>query len=181
MKKIILILAVIILLLTSCGGNIKYVTVTKVDSKIYSETEVHARYEVKLTKYCKVLKIEALTMLDMVWKDILPAVSAYSKSLADAAISKKALSKDFDCSFETELAEGICSLMASALEKTKQLEALINKAEAMIESLAIAVCYKDEVVPAMEALRADVDTLETMTATGYWPYPSYGDILFSVK
>lgn len=90
--------------------------------RVYSEAEIRARYEIKLDGYCKVLHIEALTMLDMVWKDILPAASAYSKKLTDAALAKKALSGSIDCSFEVGLAEQISSLTAAAVSKASALE-----------------------------------------------------------
>ena len=149
--------------------------------KIYSEVEIHARYEVKLTKYCKVLHIEALTMLDMVWKDILPAVSAYSKSLADAAIAKKALCSSLDCSFETELVEKICSLTAVAVNKTKKLEATTAQIDESKDSLELAKYYRDVVLADMNELRVAIDDLENHTSAQFWPYPTYGDLLFSVK
>ncbi len=149
--------------------------------RVYSEAEIHARYEIKLDNYCKVLHIEALTMLDMVWKDIFPAVSAYSKALADAALAKKALSAGIDCSFETELAERISSLTACAVKKAKTLEEAVMEAKNIADSLELARYYKDSVLSAMNELRIAVDELETNTSAKYWPYPSYGDILFSVK
>ncbi len=149
--------------------------------KVYSEPELHARYEIKLDNYCKVLHIEALTMLDMVWKDILPAVSAYSKSLADTALAKKSLSDSIDCRFETELAGKISALTAVAVTKTKVLEYAVMDVKNISDSLELAIYYKDVVFAAMNELRIVVDELETHTAASFWPYPSYGDLLFSVK
>ena len=149
--------------------------------KVYSETEIRARYEIKLGNYCKVLHIEALTMLDMVWKDILPAVTAYSKSLTDTALSKKALSESIDCSFEAELAGKISSLTSAAVAKTKALEEAVMEVKGITDTLELARFYKDVVFAAMNELRIVVDELETHTAAEYWPYPTYGDILFSVK
>ena len=149
--------------------------------RVYSETEVHARYEIKLDNYCKVLHIEALTMLDMVWKDILPAVSAYSKRLADTALAKKTLSDSIDCSFETELAGKISALTAAAVTKTKVLEYAVMDVKNISDSLELAQYYKDVVFAAMNELRIVVDELETHTSAEFWPYPSYGDLLFSVK
>ena len=149
--------------------------------KVYTEAEVHARYEIKLDNYCKVLHIEALTMLDMVWKDILPAVSAYSKKLTDTALAKKALSDSIDCSFETELTEKISALTASAVTKTKVLEYAVMDVKNISDSLELAQYYKDVVFAAMNELRIVVDELETHTSAEFWPYPSYGDLLFSVK
>ena len=149
--------------------------------KIYTPVELHSRYEIKLDGYCKVLHIEALTMLDMVWKDILPAVSAYSKKLADTALAKKSLSDSIDCSFETELAAKISTLTAEAVKKAQALEYAVMDVKNYEDTLELARFYKDTVFAAMNELRIVVDELETHTAAEYWPYPSYGDILFSVK
>ena len=149
--------------------------------KVYTPVELHSRYEIKLDGYCKVLHIEALTMLDMVWKDILPAVSAYSKKLADTALAKKSLSDSIDCSFETELAAKISTLTAEAVKKTQALEYAVMDVKNIEDTLELARYYKDTVFAAMNELRIVVDELETHTSAEYWPYPSYGDILFSVK
>ena len=149
--------------------------------RVYTPAEIRARYEIKLDNYCKVLHIEALTMLDMVWKDILPAVSAYSKKLTDTALAKKALSADIDCSFETELTARISALTAAAVEKTKALELAVMDSKNILDTLELAKYYKDSIFAAMNELRIVVDELETNTAAEFWPYPSYGDILFSVK
>ena len=149
--------------------------------KIYTPVELHSRYEIKLDGYCKVLHIEALTMLDMVWKDILPAVSAYSKKLADTALAKKSLSNSIDCSFETDLAAKISTLTAEAVKKTQALEYAVMDVKNIEDTLELARYYKDTVFAAMNELRIVVDELETHTSAEYWPYPSYGDILFSVK
>lgn len=160
-----------------CEKNVALFT----QHRVYSPAEINARYEIKLDNYCKVLHIEALTMLDMVWKDILPAVSAYSKKLASTALTKKALSADIDCSFETELSAKISTLTASAVEKAKALELAVMDSKNITDSLELAKYYKDSVFAAMNELRIVVDELETNTAARFWPYPSYGDILFSVK
>ncbi len=149
--------------------------------KVYTPVELHSRYEIKLDGYCKVLHIEALTMLDMVWKDILPAVSAYSKKLADTALAKKSLSDSIDCSFETELAAKISTLTAEVLKKTQALEYAVMDVKNYEDTLELARFYKDTVFAAMNELRIVVDELETHTSAEFWPYPSYGDILFSVK
>jgi len=149
--------------------------------RVYSEEEIHARYEIKLNNYCKVLHIEALTMLDMAWKDILPAVSAYSKSLAEGALSKKALSDSIDCSFEMSLSVKLGSLITEAVKKTQALEDAVKAAGDCGDSLALARYYKDMVLAAMDELRRVIDEMESRTSSSFWPYPSYGEILFSVK
>ena len=119
-------------------------------------------------------------MLNMVWKDILPAVSAYSKALSDAALSKKALSPEIDCRFETEQAKKISALIAAGVARAQDLEYAVQDVKNTSDSLAAARCYRDEVFTAMNELRLVVDELESSTASEYWPYPSYGEILFSV-
>ena len=149
--------------------------------KVYSEEEIHARYEIKLDNYCKVLHIEASTMLDMVRKDILPAVSAYSKTLVDTALAKKTLSRSIDYSFEAEEALKLSSLTASAVGKARVLEDSLLEVRALSDTLEQARFYKETVFAAMNELRIVVDEMETHCSAGYWPYPSYGDLLFSVK
>ena len=149
--------------------------------RVLSEHEIRARYEMKLDTYCKVLNIEALTMLDMVWKDILPAVSAYSKTLTDAALSKRALSEDIDRSFEEDMSRRISALTAETVRRTRRLEAAVADGKTIDDSLALARYQHDTVLAAMDELRSTVDELEGCTASSFWPYPSYGDILFSVS
>ena len=149
--------------------------------KVYSEEEIRARYEIKLENYSKVIRIEALTMLDMAWKDILPSASSYSGALADTIIAKKTASAAIDTSFEEELAARVSALTKLAADKAGVLSAAVDTAAQISGSLESANYYKDSVLSAMDDLRAVVDELETCTSADYWPYPSYGDILFSVK
>jgi len=147
---------------------------------VFTETEIRARYEVSLEKYCKTLSIEALTMLDMAKKDILPAVSAYAKELAETLSAKKAVSGEVDASFETELLTEISALTATLHGNVKALEKAVEAAEAVPEIGERSMAFKDTVIPAMEALRETADKLELITAKKYWPFPTYGDLLFSV-
>ncbi len=149
--------------------------------RIYSETELHARYEIKLDSYCKVMRIEALTMLDMLWKDILPAVSACTGALARSANEKKALSPALDVSYELSFAEKLSALTASAAIHGRALETAMEGLKEQRDKLAVARYYRDRVIPAMQSLRAVVDEMELHCGADYWPYPSYGEILFSVQ
>ena len=149
--------------------------------KVLSETEMHSRYEINMENYCKVLNIEATTMADMARKDILPAVSSYGAALAENALSKKSVSGKADCSYEEELTEEISALTGRLYQEVKALETAEAEAKAISDVGAQAMDYKDKVLPAMADLRKTADTLETITAAEYWPYPSYGDILFSVR
>ena len=149
--------------------------------KVYTETELHARYEIKLDNYSKVLHIEAQTMLDMVWKDILPAASAYTKELAETVAAKKAIGGGIDTSYEEKLAGHVSVLLSSATKKAEALEYALMGVKDITDTLALARYYRDTIFAAMNELRIIVDEMETHCAAKYWPYPSYGDILFSVK
>ena len=147
--------------------------------RVYTEIELAARYKMKLDNYCKVLQIEALTMLDMARQDILPAVSAFAKELCDTATAKNALG--VEAVYETETAARVSKLTTAVLTEVRALEKASDDAEELVDVLTRACAYKDNVLSAMSALRESVDELETLTARKYWPYPNYGDLLFSVK
>ena len=147
--------------------------------RVYTEIELAARYKMKLDNYCKVLHIEALTMLDMARQDILPAVSAFAKELCDTATAKNALG--VEAVYETETAGRVSKLTTAVLTEVRALEKASDDAEELADVLTRACAYKDDVLSAMSALRESVDELETLTARKYWPYPNYGDLLFSVK
>ena len=147
--------------------------------KVFSETELRSRYEIMQENYCKVLNIEALTMIDMARKDILPAVSAYSTSLAETVLTKSEVG--VDAAYEKELAQTVSSLTASMYGKVKALEDALIHVRDYSDSAELSMYYKDSVFSAMSALRAVADQLETLTSAEYWPYPSYGDLLFSVR
>ena len=149
--------------------------------RVYTPSELHARYEIKLDTYNKVVKIEAQTMVNMVWKDILPAVSRYSASLADAAIKKEMLGAEVNTAFERETAARLSGLMRDTAELAAAVSAANDRAMAAPDGLKRARVYHDEVLSAMEKLRACVDAMELLCGRDVWPYPTYGDILFSVK
>ena len=149
--------------------------------KIYTEAEMEARYETIIEEYSKTLNIEALTMSEMVHRDILPAVSGYIASLAEAVASKRAAVAGLPCAAETSLIQKLSSLLDSAYEKVEALDTLVadGKAESH-NALTVATYYKDVIIPAMNELRAVVDQMEVDTASQFWPYPSYGDLMFRV-
>ena len=156
--------------------NIKLFT----EAHVLAETEIFSRYEIILESYCKVICIEANTMLDMAKKDILPAVSAYSKELADTAIAKHSLIKDCACSYEEESLKEISELTSELYKAVKALENAVEKATES-DVLKLALYYKDVIIPAMDAVRTPADKLELITAKKYWPFPTYGDLLFGVR
>ncbi len=146
--------------------------------KVFSQLEMKSRYEINLENYCKTLNIEALTMIDMARHDIFPAVSSYAAQLAANAEAKGAYAS---CMAEKKLMEKISVLTDSFYDNLEKLESSLAGAEAIADSKDAAFYYKDTVLAAMEALRADADALEQLTAADFWPYPSYGDLLFSIK
>ena len=147
--------------------------------RVYTEIELAARYKMKLDTYCKVLRIEALTMLDMTRQDILPAVSAFSKELCDTASVKNGLG--IEAVYETETAARLSKLITAVSSEVAALDKASTEAEELTDNYTKACVYRDRVLRSMNALRESVDELEMLTAKKYWPYPSYGDLLFSVK
>src|SRR5699024_3486330 len=124
--------------------------------------------------YCSVIGIEARTMIDMVKRDIFPAVSRYSGEVAGVITSKKAAMPDLDCADEEDLLRRLSTLSAEMVRQCKALEAAMDVAP--MESAYVAShYYKYTVFATMEALRAAVDELETITDSKYWPYPTYTD------
>ncbi|MBQ3574231.1 MAG: glutamine synthetase III, partial [Clostridia bacterium] len=146
--------------------------------KVFSKAELESRHEILLENYAKVLRIEALTMLDMCRQDVLPAVSEYIHALTSAAIAKKQVG--IEATFEIESANTLSALHTEAFRKTEALAAAVESA-GIADSIKRARHYHDNVLTAMNALRTTVDKMESLTAGKYWPYPTYGDILFSVK
>ena len=149
--------------------------------KVFSETEMKARYEVKLENYCKTINIEALTMVDMVNKDVLPAITAYVKDLSETVAMKKSAVSSADCSYEEKVIAKLSSLTGSIFSKVKALETALIEVKNAEDSQAAANMFKDSVFEKMQSLRADCDEAESITASKYWPYPTYGELLFSVR
>lgn len=147
---------------------------------VYSNEELHARYEILLDNYNKIVNIEALTMLEMVKRDILPAVTAYTKELAEGALLKKNLSPDTAAEPETSQVKKLSALASVLYENTERLEEILLSAKECAGELAKAQHFHEKVIPAMNEVRAVADELETLTAEKYWPFPTYGKLLFSV-
>ncbi len=147
---------------------------------IFSEVEVRARQEILLREYCNLLNIEALTMTDMVNKEILPAVSGYIKTLTDTALGKKALDPAITCELEKELITNLSSISLSLHKTVQELDNALIEVNAVCDLFATAEFYNKKILPIMKEIRIAADTLETMTASGCWPFPAYGELLFSV-
>ena len=152
-----------------------------VKNKICSADEIRARYEIELESYSKQINIEALTMIDMAMKNILPAVTSYVRDLTDTALAKKALSDAIPTSVEEDLITSLSNKLVCFSKKTAELEeAVIKASDYSDDNLKYAKYYRETVFALMQELRAVGDAMETETASEYWPYPSYGELLFGV-
>ena len=148
--------------------------------KVFSEAELMSRYEIQLENYCKVIRIEALTMINMTKKDILPAVSAYGNELAAAALAKKALNPNIRAAYEEAIAKKESDLTDELFADVSALEEAVKESEGITDMSRLSFFCKDEIIPKMEKLRTVADELETITAKDFWPFPSYGDLLFGI-
>ena len=149
--------------------------------KVYTESELRSRYEIQLENYCKTVRIEALTMVDMARKEILPAVESYVSDLAAAAAAKKTVDADLPCGYETKKLRRLSSLVDTIDSRVDALEEKTVRLDTLHDLTEEAAFIRDEIIPAMSQLRATADEAETQTAAGCWPFPTYGDLLFGVK
>lgn len=141
---------------------------------IYSEAEYRARYAIHLEAYCKIIRIEARTSIDMVLQQILPAATSYTASLCEAVIAKKNIGAS--CAAESSLVTRLSASTDALYEKCEKLRQDLTRIPEDIE--ASAIYYHDVIISDMDALRADADLLEQLTDKSYWPYPTYSDLLF---
>ena len=149
--------------------------------KVFTETEMKSRLDITLENYAKTVIIEANTMTDMAKKQILPAVTEYAASLASAADAKKSLNPDIVCGYETKLVTKLSLLADTIADKTAALEEAVVSVRAQNDVIAQAEAVRDTLLPTMAALRAPADEAENLVAEEYWPYPTYGDLLFGVR
>ena len=147
---------------------------------IVTETEMHARYEIELEQYSKLLNIEALTMLEMAKKSIAPAVMEFAKELAQGISLKKCVSSSVSVYAEESLLESLSSQLEAFVKKTSELEAAVSNAAEYSDNLSQAKYYRNTVFALMNELREIGDSMEKQTSRQYWPYPSYGEMLFGV-
>ena len=149
--------------------------------RIYTEPEVHSRYEIQLDVYSKTINIEALTMIEMAKRQILPAVNKYVSRLAEAVTYKMTANPLLKSSFEKDLLNKLSGLEDKAYVQVKELQKLVDKAPSYeADKYKCAVYYKDKIIPAMNKLREYCDEMEENTAADVWPFPTYGELLFSV-
>ena len=149
--------------------------------KVFTEAEMKARFEIHLQSYNKIINIEALTMLDMAKMQILPAVIEYSKEISDTINSKRAVNSKINTNAEEKILEKISDLTAKLYEDIEDLQENVNNAESFNDVEKLAFFSRDNILVSMENLRKTADTLETITDKKYWPFPSTGDIIFSIK
>ena len=150
------------------------------DFGVMSETEMRSRREIFFENYRKIKNIEALTMIEMTKRDFIPAVSSYISSLTESVMNKRAISDKLDISAEYDIIDRLSTLLARTYSACHELERAENQAQKKAAEDA-SFYYVKTVAPRMEALRRAVDEMETLTARDYWPVPTYGDMLFSIK
>jgi len=151
-----------------------------VNNNIYTEVEMHARYEILLEEYSKVINIEALTMVDMTRKQILPAVTKFMKELSDTIISKKAVGLANSCDMEKGTLTQISGFANKLYEEVEKLNTLLTKVDNYTDALENATFYKSQIIPAMEAVRSAADSLELLVGKEYWPFPTYSDLIYRI-
>ena len=149
--------------------------------KVFTETELKSRCEIMLDNYCKTVVIEANTMVDMARKQILPAVEAYVKEVSKTAVAKKQFAPDASCEYEKKTVTKLSLLMEQILDKTEMLEDEIMKLKFISDVKQESYAIRDSILPKMGELRAVADEAETLTADKYWPFPTYGELLFGVR
>ena len=147
---------------------------------VMSETEIRSRQDILFENYSKIVNIEALTMIEMASRDIIPAVNAYVGDVAGGLSAKLDAVPEAACDVEKDIVKTLSALNSRAYAELAALKRAEAKATKIADFVARAECYCGEVIPAMKALRATVDEMETMTASEYWPMPTYSDLMFNV-
>ena len=148
--------------------------------KIYSEAEIRARYETSLENYCKTVNIEALTMVDMARKEIVPAIESYTKAIAEACNAKTVAVPGLSCKYEKAEITKLSALVDEIYSATAKLEEAIIELRSAENVTEESVMIRDVVLQRMAELRVVCDEAETLTAESYWPFPTYCDLLFGV-
>lgn len=150
------------------------------DFGVLTKVEMESRYEVEMEHYSKIINIEALTMLEMARKQLLPAVNAYMSEVANTAASKLAVSESLSVRSETKALTRLSADADVMSDAVDELQAAVDAAKALSDESAKAVAFHDDVLPKMDALRAAADDAETICGEDYWPLPSYSKMLYYV-
>ena len=151
------------------------------EHKVFTEAELQSRCEIMLENYVKTVNIEGTTMVDMVRKNYLPAIERYLFRLAETTSLMRQVSDKVKCNYEVTTMERLSELTDSILDSVKALEADLEKFKALDDVFESSAFVRDEMLPSMETLRGYVDEAEMLTSQNDWPFPSYGQLLFSVK
>ena len=149
--------------------------------KIFTPAEIYSRYEITLENYCKTVNIEGQTMVDMARKEILPAVEAYARDLADTCAVKQAAAPGVSGRYEKKTIARLSTLADEIDEATDALESALIKYKTVSNVTEAACMIRDVILQKMAELRVVCDEAETVTAEKYWPFPTYGELLFGVK
>ena len=150
------------------------------DFGVLTKVEMESRYEVEMEHYSKIINIEALTMLEMARKQLLPAVNAYMSEVANTAASKLAVSESLSVRSETKALTRLSADADAMSDAVDELQSAVDAAKALSDESAKAVAFHDDVLPKMDALRAAADDAETICGEDYWPLPSYSKMLYYV-
>ena len=148
---------------------------------VFTIDELHSRRDIMLENYCKSVVIEANTMSAMARTQIMPAIEAFTADMAKSASAKKALAPSLKCAYETGLVSTLSGLTDEIAVKADALDAALETVSGAADILEESAMVRDLLLPSMEALRAPCDQAETVTAKSYWPFPTYADLLFSVR
>ena len=157
--------------------NVKLLT----GHKVFTKKEIESRCEIMLENYCKQVRIEANTMMDMALRQILPAITGYADKLSETVSSKKSVNASLACSYETDVISKLSVLADQIYTRSEELEKAIISLGSVEDIIAESAAIRDTLLPKMGELRAAADEAETLVSSEYWPYPSYGDMLFSVR
>jgi len=149
--------------------------------KVFTETEILSRYEILLENYFKIINIEAVTMISMVKKGVVNSVLTFEKTLADTMVSKKAIGMDIEGTMEETLLTKVTKLSGSMMNKLADLEKAMLDVKEIEDAYEMAKYHREVIFADMNKLRAIVDELETITPNKYWEYPTYAEILYSIK
>ncbi len=152
-----------------------------IKQSVFTKAELESRCEIMLENYVKAVNIEALTMADMARKEILPAIEAYVSSLAKTALRKKELSESISSQYEKDVISKLSSMADLIYSRTGELEEATSKLKTVEDIQEQANYIRDEILPKMSAVRVVADEAETMTDSKFWPFPTYGDLLFGVR
>ena len=146
---------------------------------VLNRVELQCRLDIALENYCKTIHIEALTLIDMVRKNIIPAISRYINDLSLAVINKKTAFGEIDCSVEQKIVEKLSGYLKEIHSLCGKLEKAVAAADSL-SGLDEAKAYNKSVNALMSELRAPIDAAELITAKDYWPFPDYSDLLFTI-